>query len=139
MVLGDFNSHSPFDADLYDPNGLFMARLRKSNEGKGLNGNVLETGLDYAVQSAFLSIPLEDVVQRYTKGIAERGSFPALILGKINNETNEQMKLRLERIDYILVSPHLSNRCTAAKIFNGIDNAYLSDHYPAMAEFELIK
>ena len=28
MVLGDFNAHSPIDADLYDPDGTLLTRLR---------------------------------------------------------------------------------------------------------------
>jgi endonuclease/exonuclease/phosphatase family metal-dependent hydrolase len=33
FVMGDFNAHSPFDADLYK-NNLLLDRLRKSNADK---------------------------------------------------------------------------------------------------------
>uniref|UniRef100_UPI0032165E5A sialate O-acetylesterase n=1 Tax=uncultured Draconibacterium sp. TaxID=1573823 RepID=UPI0032165E5A len=137
IVLGDFNAHSPFDADLYEPEGHFLNRLKEMNKDKGLNGNVeLNGNLDYAVLASFLSHPLYDVVRDYTSGLEERGSFPGRVLAPVNNETNEQLMSRMERIDYILVSPGLSTKCVNAKVCNGADNWLLSDHYPVIAEFE---
>lgn len=137
IVLGDFNAHSPFDADLYEPDGYFISRLRKSNEGKGINGNIFMNDLDYSILSSFLAFPLYDVTRNYTTGINERGSFPSRVLGPLNNETNEQLVSRLERIDYILVSPSMKEKCIDAKINNGEENWFLSDHYPAQAKFIL--
>ena len=68
-------------------------------------------------------------------GLLERGSFPGRVLGAINDETEEQLVSRLERIDYILVSPELSKSCVNAEVYNGEANWYLSDHYPVGAEF----
>lgn len=135
IFLGDFNSHSPFDADLYDQDGYFMNRLRKNNGGKGINGNILMNDLDYSVMASFLAFPLYDVIRENTTGIRERGSFPGRVLGPVNNETTEQLVLRLERIDYILVSPSLKEKCIDAKINNGEENWFLSDHYPVQAKF----
>jgi endonuclease/exonuclease/phosphatase family metal-dependent hydrolase len=135
VVLGDFNAHSPFDAHLYDPDDYFMNRLRKSNEGKGINGNIYMNDLDYSVLSSFLALPLYDVIRNYTTSINERGSFPGRVLGPVNNETTEQLVSRLERIDYILVSPSLKEKCIDAKINNGRENWFLSDHYPVQAKF----
>jgi len=137
VVLGDFNAHSPFDADLYNTNGYLLTRLRESNLGKGLNGNIENGGLDYAVISKFLSFPLYDVVQKYSVGLAERGSFPGQVLAEVNKESQEQLVSRLERIDYILVSPELSINCLDAKVHNGLENWFLSDHYPVSANFDL--
>jgi len=139
MVLGDFNSHSPMDADLYDSDGYFLNRLRKSNQGKGLNGNVVNGTVDYSVMSKFMSHPLYDVVQKFTSGIKERGSFPSRILASKNKESEEQLESRMVRIDYILVSEELMPKCTAAKVHIGKENWYLSDHYPVSATFKLEK
>ncbi len=139
MVLGDFNSQSPMDADLYDPNGVFLNRLRESNNDKPLTGNLFNGNLDYAPMSSLLAFPLIDVCQHYTKGMGERGSFPGQVLGKVNNETREELKARAQRIDYIMVSPELATKCLHAKICNGEENYYLSDHYPVLAEFNLSK
>jgi endonuclease/exonuclease/phosphatase family metal-dependent hydrolase len=137
IVLGDFNSHSPFDADLYEPDGYFLNRLRKSNVGKGIDGNIFMNDLDYSVIASFLAFPLYDVTRTYTSGLKERGSFPGRVLGPVNNETTEQLDSRLERIDYILVSPALKDKCIDAKVFNGEENWFLSDHYPVQAKFIL--
>jgi endonuclease/exonuclease/phosphatase family metal-dependent hydrolase len=137
VVLGDFNAHSPFDADLYDPKGKLLTRLQESNKGKGLNGNIVNGTLDYAVMSKFLSFPLYDVVQKFSAGLAERGSFPGQVLAEVNKESALQLVSRLERIDYILVSPELSIKCLDAKVHNGSENWFLSDHYPVSANFDL--
>ena len=139
IVLGDFNAHSPFDAHLYDPEGELLNRLRKSNEGKGLDGNVVNGDLDYSVMAGFLSFPLYDVTRKFTAGMAERGSFPARVLGPVNNETVQQLESRMERIDYILVSPELEPKCVDAQVCNGEQNWLLSDHYPVIAIFEKLK
>jgi len=136
VVLGDFNAHSPIDADLYDLDGTLLTRLRGFNNDNPVNGNLFNGNLDYAVMSTFLAFPLLDVCQPYTKGIEERGSFPGQVLGEINRETKDELISRLERIDYILVSPKLNVKCNAAKVCNGEENYFLSDHYPVMATFE---
>ena len=101
MVLGDFNSLSPFDADLYDLDGPYITRLRENNKDKGEKGNVNHGNPDYSVMSAFLSFPLIDVCQFFTKGMSERGSFPGQVVGEVNSETKEKLITRLERIDFI--------------------------------------
>ncbi len=138
LVMGDFNAHSPFDADLYK-NKVLLNRLRKSNADKPETGNLVDNELDFAVLSAFLAFPLIDVCQKQTNGMAERGSFPGRVLGPINHETTEQLVSRLERIDYILVSPDLAKKCIGAKVCNGEENWFLSDHYPVVAEFKIFK
>ena len=40
------------------------------------------------------------------------------------------------RIDYILASPFLAEKCITSKILNKEETYYLSDHYPVVAEFE---
>ena len=75
-------------------------------------------------------------MQPYTKGIGERGSFPGQILGEVNNETKQELTDRLERIDYIMASPSLANKCSNAEICNGNENYFLSDHYPVIATFD---
>ncbi len=138
MVLGDFNSLSPFDADLYDPEGSLLTRMKERQPDNSIEeGNLSYGDLDYSVMSALLAFPLIDVCRPFTSGMEERGSFPGRVLGPVNDESEEELVSRLERIDYILVSPQLSIKCTAAKVCNGEENHYLSDHYPVLAEFDL--
>jgi endonuclease/exonuclease/phosphatase family metal-dependent hydrolase len=135
MVLGDFNAQSPIDADLYDPDGPLLQRLRESNKDKPQKGNLFNGDLDFAVMSSLLAFPLIDVCQKYTEGMAERGSFPGQVLGNVNDESMESLISRMERIDYIMVSPALFIKCLDARVCNGEDNYFLSDHYPVIAEF----
>lgn len=135
VVLGDFNAHSPFDASLYEPEGAFMSRLFNNHRDKGLEGNMDHDRLDFAVMSSFLSIPLYDVVEKYSHGMKERGSFPGRILGRVNHESGEELQARLERIDYIMVSASMRDKCRRAKVHNGEANWFLSDHYPVSAVF----
>jgi exodeoxyribonuclease III len=137
IVLGDFNSHSPFDADLYQENGYFLQRLKKSNSDKGETGNLDHGELDYGVMSSFLALPLYDVIRKYSSGMQERGSFPTRALGEINKETADQLDSRKEHIDFIMVSSELYRQSVSAKVLNGRDTWFLSDHYPATATFVL--
>ena len=138
LVLGDFNSLSPFDADLYDPDGSLLSRLKERHpDDETEAGNISYGDLDYSVMSSLLAFPLMDVCRPFTRGLAERGSFPGRVLGAVSNESEEKLVARLERIDYILASPHLSVKCSGAKVCNGPENYYLSDHYPVVAEFDL--
>jgi len=139
IVLGDFNAHSPFDADLYKSNGYLLNRLRKDDKGKGISGNLAYGELDYSVISSFLGTSLIDVVQKQTQGLKERGSYPTRVFEPLTEDTDEQIASRMERIDYILVSPMLAGKCVKAKVCNGEENWYLSDHYPVVAEFKLRK
>lgn len=136
LVMGDFNAHTPMDADLYDPNGALLTRLRKSNKDKPVKGNLFNGNLDFAVLSSLLAFPLLDVCQPFTKGMAQRGSYPSRVHGNINNESATDLTSRMERIDFILASPEMNKKCTSAKVCNGPDNYYLSDHYPVVAAFE---
>ncbi|GAB3650769.1 hypothetical protein GCM10028791_18440 [Echinicola sediminis] len=136
MVLGDFNAQSPYDEHLYEPNGDLVKRMWEGNKEKGLAGNMLGEGeLDFSVMSAFLSFPLHDVTREFAAGILERGSFPGMILSRESGESKAQMMGRLVRLDYIMVSESLYPTCRTAKVHNGKDNWYLSDHYPVSASF----
>ncbi len=132
IMLGDFNAYSPIDADLYDTDGYLFTRKKDYVKGERYL-------IDFEAMSSLLAFPLVDVCQFYTKGISQRGSFPGRVLGPINHETTEQLVSRLERIDYILVSPDLAKKCIGAKVCNGEENWFLSDHYPVVAEFKIVK
>ncbi|MCL6293848.1 endonuclease/exonuclease/phosphatase family protein [Jejuia spongiicola] len=133
LVMGDFNAHSPMDADLYK-NNILLDRLRLSNKNKGEEGNLTNNEMDYSVISNFMAFPLVDACQKFSNSMAERGSFPGRPLGKINSESVEELINRLERIDYIFVSPQLSKKLVSAQVYNKQPNWYLSDHYPVGIE-----
>jgi exodeoxyribonuclease III len=136
MVLGDFNANSPFDAHLVDPEGPLLTRMRKGTQGEGLDSNLDNNRLDFSVISGFLFLSLYDVLKEHTKSMAERASFPTPALIPEYYGSIEQVQSCSQRIDYILVSRELIKKCVNARICNGEENGYLSDHYPVIAEFD---
>ncbi len=134
IVLGDFNAVSPFDADFNKNNPYQLERYRKSDQKNKKYQNLRDGEYDYSVISQFLSLGLTDVCYRFLNP-DNRTSFPTPI-NVPKWLTAEEMKVTKHRIDFILVSPPLAAKCMDAKIFNGKENDYLSDHYPVMAVFK---
>jgi len=134
IVLGDFNAVSPFDADFNKNNPYQLERYRKSDQKNKKYKNLRDGEYDYSVISQFLSFGLTDVCYRFLNP-DKRTSFPTPI-NVPKRLTAEEMKVTKHRIDFILVSPPLAAKCIDAKIFNGKENDYLSDHYPVMAVFK---
>ena len=133
IVLGDFNAVSPFDADLYKNNDSLMNSMRASELKHDYVRNLLHGELEYGVMSAILGYPLLDAVQKYTTDWDDRISFPTQVF---ETEKGEGRSINSKRIDYILMSPFLSQKCVSSKVLNQKDTYYLSDHYPVMAEFK---
>ncbi len=131
IVLGDFNSLSPFDGDIYK--AKLLNAERESDASNGKNRNLIDGELEYGVIGSLLGYPLIDISQRFTSGWDERISFPTQVF---EEEKGEGRSDKSVRIDYILVSPYLASQCVNAKILNQEDTYYLSDHYPVMAEFK---
>lgn len=129
IVMGDFNAHSPMDADLFK-NDVLVERMRSNKKNQGEQGNLNHGKIDYTVISEFLANSLVDVCQEFTESMDDRGSFPGRPLGEKNEESIQDLVSRLERIDFIFVSPQLGNNLIDAEVFNKEPNWYLSDHYP---------
>ncbi|GAB2991915.1 hypothetical protein GCM10027284_05730 [Cyclobacterium sediminis] len=138
VILGDFNSQSPFDVNYDAQNTVSLKRkqhsdsLRRAKNGPDAYQNLRLGTIDYSVISKFLSLPLIDVVQK-KHADQNKKSFPTLVLGqdlsKSDFEKNQQ------RIDYILVSPNLEGQLISAEILNHGKPDLLSDHYPVYATF----
>ena len=135
IVLGDFNAHSPFDGEL---DLTFPKLLEKKQEGdlkSEKHLNLLDGQHDYSVMSKFLSYPLIDVTQRFVKP-ADRFTFPTkALIGTWHTE--ESVKQNKGRIDFIMTSRSLAQKCINVTVENGEDTTYISDHFPVIAEFEL--
>lgn len=140
MVLGDFNSHSPFDANFDHANPETLKQnqqgdsLRYAEKGADAHQTLRNGAFDYSVMSRFLSLPLIDVVQNHTAETS-KSSFPTpLVAQELSPEKRAQYR---QRIDYIMVSPYFEFRCIRAEIINSGPPDALSDHYPVVALFEL--
>ncbi|UNY98744.1 endonuclease/exonuclease/phosphatase family protein [Zhouia spongiae] len=135
VILGDFNSHSPFDEVLLKQNAIL---LKKQQPKKGDKYSNLRLGaFDYAVISRFISLPAIDVTNNFIP-VEARYTFPTPALIK-PDFTKEEIIQQRQRIDYIFTSPLMSRSCVNAEVFNSGITDKLSDHYPVMASFKLKK
>ena len=126
IVLGDFNSNSPFDRE-FDKKHPYLLKSKK-------NEDLLVSEVDYSVMSTFLALPLIDVCERFVP-LDNRRTYPTYI-DLSEKEITKEDSIEIQRIDFILTSSHLASRCIGATIYNGDDTHYLSDHYPIEAIFK---
>ena len=133
MMLGDFNAHSPYDADQDLANDHLINKVRESDKSNQKHNNLLDGEFDHSVMASFLSLPMIDVTQRFVQAHT-RFTFPAKALIGVW-QTEEEVKKNQHRLDYILTSRSMARNCIGASVFNQEDTAYLSDHYPVMATF----
>ena len=135
MVLGDFNSHSPFDGSPGLDNPGLLKNVRTSDLKSKDYNNLLDEEFDYSVMASFIAYPLIDVTQRFVK-TQDRFTYPAKVhLGSYSSLQDFEKSQR--RIDFIMVSRELAKKCVNSTVYNGEETGMLSDHYPVMAEFKL--
>ncbi|MEM7655583.1 MAG: endonuclease/exonuclease/phosphatase family protein [Bacteroidota bacterium] len=133
-ILGDFNAHSPLDAERLEQNASLRQKYDRPPSKEGYS-NLRLGEFDYSVISTFLSLPTVDVVPRSVP-ITARFSFPApTLVGP--SQTAAAIRQNRQRIDYLLLSPALAKGSQGATIFNHGTPDSLSDHYPVMVEFQL--
>ena len=113
LLMGDFNSTSPFDADW-------------------LESRMPDRWFDYSVISALLAVPFYDLCYRYVQP-EKRGSVPTQILEHVSRNPYVVAKYS-KRLDYIFGTKAMSDLTVDGFILNGEDNDYLSDHYPVGVE-----
>lgn len=129
MVMGDLNAYSPLDADEIETHTTLKKNmLNWDRTNKNHYHNMRGERYDYSVLSEFFSIGLRDAIQMYVPA-AKRMSYPAAFLNKLT-WGDPTLKMRGERLDYILVSENLVPNCTNAFVHNGPENEGISDHYP---------
>lgn len=139
IILGDYNSHSPFDVNFDAKNPISLKRrqlsdsLRRVKDGPEAYQTLRNGTNDYSVISRFLSLPLIDVVQKSLTD-QNKSSFPTPLIAKeLSRADLEQSQ---QRIDYILVSANLEAQLIEAKVINQGTPDILSDHYPVQAVFK---
>jgi len=136
IILGDFNTQSPFDAYwLESKMELKAGMLARQNEEYS---NLRLGEFDYAPMAEFLSIPAIDL-SLGKADLEESFTFPTPALIGLYDQTHETILQSRVRIDYILASPTLAQTCSYVKIFNHGAAEKLSDHFPVMAEFQIDK
>jgi endonuclease/exonuclease/phosphatase family metal-dependent hydrolase len=107
ILLGDFNSSSPLDAEYF--------RLESKHHPK------------FNVMTRYLGADFVDLVHQHQGVLTkEQASVPSLL---VKNGPG------FWRLDYILASPLLAKKCVFAQVVKTPATAHLSDHYPVMADF----
>ena len=133
LVLGDFNAHSPMDADLDRKKKSLLARYKIGDAKNEKHQNLNHNYWDYTTMAVFLAKGLIDVSMPFVEQ-SERFSFPTPALANIW-QTESEIKRNQHRIDFILANPVLFKQCVYSRILNGPETGDLSDHYPVMADF----
>jgi len=132
LVAGDLNAHSPLDADEISRHDSLLVNMRRWDAKQPTYRNLRNGRFDFSVIARFLSIGMEDALGRLVHPAEKRMSFPAFFLynWKIDDK---HLSLQRERLDYILLSPSLMDRCTKGEVFplEGV-----SDHYPVAVWLE---
>lgn len=126
LVAGDLNAHSPLDADEIVTHDSLLVNMRRWDDSQEKYRNLRNGRFDFSVIAKFLSVGMEDALGRLIHPAVKRMSFPAAFLygWKIDDK---RLPLQRERLDYILLSPSLMERCVQADLYpvEGV-----SDHYP---------
>lgn len=115
VVLGDFNSESPLDGDYI-------------NTKPALKGKV-----HYGVLCRYMEVGLVDIVNRCDKNALVSQPSPAVI-PKWQPDM-KSVEAKQHRIDFILTSDNLSEKCVDATIIRNEEVEKVSDHYPVIAKF----
>jgi exodeoxyribonuclease III len=134
IILGDFNALSPLDAAYYasQPGVREYQRLCDRQHGWSATNN---GELDFSVMESFAAAEFVDVVAQRTQSPNKRLTYPTPLL-EADPKSGSHL-LRGARLDYILVSPGLAERCVRADVINDEATSFQSDHYPVLAEFEV--
>lgn len=128
MVMGDMNAYSPLDADVLESHTTLKKNMLKWDEKNPDKGNTRGGHFDYSVLSQFFSIGMCDIIPKFVPA-EKRMSYPAAFLNKLK-WGDPSLKMRGERLDFILVSDNLVQNCENAFVHNGPENEGISDHYP---------
>lgn len=136
LVCGDFNALSPIDTDWYTPNTELLQKKRESDEQHKHVKNLQQGAFSFTAMSKFYGAGLFDVCAKYTEPGVDRISCPTQVFAK-NAEDKKRLIRNGTRIDYILSSYNLIEKCTEATIHNGEETYLLSDHYPVEVVFQL--
>ena len=136
MLMGDLNAYSPHDADVLESHTtLKKGMMNWDRTNKNHYHNMRGERFDYSVLCEFFSLGMRDAIQMFVPA-EKRMSYPAAFLNKLK-WGDPTLKMRGERLDFILVSDTLIPYCENAFVHNGEENEGISDHYPVSVVMRL--
>jgi exodeoxyribonuclease-3 len=134
LILGDFNALSALDAQYYDSEPGVLESQRACDRKFGWSGT-RNGELDFGVMESFAAAGFVDIVAQKTSAVRKRLTYPTPLL-EAEPESGSHLR-RGVRLDYVLASPQLAERCVRANVENDGVTSMLSDHYPVVAEFDI--
>jgi len=131
LIAGDLNSISPYDADHTAKKKKWIRGIKKGDAKRPDWNNLNELGtFDTSVISAFLSSGLEDPLWRFARNPKDRMTHPTAFSRKLPPDS-PRLDSTSVRIDYILLSKPLMQRCIDARV-DRVEG--VSDHYPVVVK-----
>ncbi|GAB3655900.1 hypothetical protein GCM10028791_27360 [Echinicola sediminis] len=135
LVCGDFNALSPVDQNWYSDNKELLDRDLQSDQQHEHVKNQRMGLHDYSAMGKFLGAGLYDGIPAFVQNGKQRISNPTLVFAKNKREEEDLIKHGV-RIDFILSSYGLANKCVSAEIINQGETIRLSDHYPVECVYQ---
>ena len=129
VMLGDFNSLSPLDAERHKKSQEILEFLKDKEKKRKVIKNLNAGNYDYSVMETFMQNRLFDpITQQQVKTHRPIGTIPSAI---VKENLAGYAKL-LRRIDYILISKPLKKKVQDFHIPNNAALDAISDHYPVI-------
>lgn len=126
LLVGDFNTFSHRDQNYYDKETDLIPFFKSLDERWKSNRNLRDEKLDFSHIERIEEANFVDLVAMKRKVFL--GTFPTkLRLAEDNGPSR--------RLDYFFANETLSERCIKAEYLVNSLTDILSDHYPAIAEF----
>jgi|SaaInlStandDraft_1057018.scaffolds.fasta_scaffold62766_3 exodeoxyribonuclease III len=128
LLVGDFNTFSHRDESYYNRTADLIPFFRRLDLRWKSNRNLRDDRLDYSHLRKFEEAGYKDLIAERRKRFL--GTFPTKLRPEEDNGPSR-------RLDYFFANKVLSEKCTKAEYLVNMQTDVLSDHYPAVAEFEL--
>lgn len=128
LLIGDFNTFSKRDEAHYEQNPDMIPFFRRLDIRWKSNRNLRNDRLDYSQLQKIEQAGYQDVIAERRERFL--GTFPTK---QRHDEDNGPPR----RLDYIFANKVLADKCIKAWYLINAKTDILSDHYPAIAEFEI--
>lgn len=128
ILMGDFNSYSPYDSASYS-DGKILEKHKKVEEKNPKSRNLVNGKLDYSVIESVLKAGYIDALKYKHKEFIATAQTKKYML---KNPTQG-----LFRIDYIFISNALRGKLISADVIVDSFTDFYSDHYPVSIELNV--
>ena len=128
LLIGDFNTFSERDQAHYEQNPDMIPFFRRLDIRWKSNRNLRNDRLDYSHLHKIERAGYQDIIADRRERFL--GTFPTKLRLDEDNGPSR-------RLDYIFANKVLAEKCIKARYLINSKTDILSDHYPAISEFEI--